>query len=664
MQSLFRFGRRQFLLLVLIVSTVIASPGRAQVRAPATVAEEVVVTATRFKETQHEVPVGVTVVNAEQIRASTASSVPELLMQFPGIHVRDNSGSPNQQVDMRGFGIFGDQNTLVLLDGQRISENEQTSVNWAAIPLSAIERIEIMRGSGAVLYGAGATGGTINIITKSPALNRKSAYLGAGIATYNTADYRAGFNLANGNFGMIANGSYLSTDNYRANNALRQQDAQADLRYTGERGTLYAKFGADDQRLQLPGSLTEAQIAVNPRQAATPGDFSHISGGYGNLGGELMLGDAQLALNAGYRGKQANSAFFVATPFRNNISSQVTVASATPRAKIPFTLGGIKNTLVTGVDWDTWDFDSTASAFVSHSVATQRDTAWYLQDTIALGAATVLSIGGRVQRTTYNVGEIIGGTAATQDRNLRAYEIAARHQLTGAWSVYGKFGTSFRLPNINDNFNLFTGAIALLEPQTSHDREIGTEVKLGRGAYRLALYSIDTNNEIHLDPIAFNNVNLPPTKRYGAELEGKWSFSPTLSVFANYTYTVAKFRSGSFGGIDVADKDVPLVPHAMANLGVSWEFMPRTRVNALANYVGEQRFDSDETNTFNAKMPGYTLVDIKLSHEYRGWSFNTGVKNLFNEKYFTYGVFTGFPTFNAYPASERAVFASAQYDFR
>ena len=107
--------------------------------------------------------------------------VPELLMQFPGIHVRDNSGSPNQQVDMRGFGIFGDQNTLILLDGQRISENEQTTVNWAAIPLSAIERIEIMRGSGAVLYGAGATGGTINIITKAPVQDRKSAYLGAGV---------------------------------------------------------------------------------------------------------------------------------------------------------------------------------------------------------------------------------------------------------------------------------------------------------------------------------------------------------------------------------------------------------------------------------------------------------------------------------------------------
>src|SRR4051812_10622216 len=611
----------------------IAGAAHAQLRV--TTGEEIVVTATRFKEPQRDVPIGVTVFTAEQIRQSTAASVPELLMQVPGIHVRDNSGSPNQQVDLRGFGIFGDQNTLVLLDGQRISENEQTTVNWAAIPLSAIERIEIMRGSGAVLYGAGATGGTINIITKAPERDRKSAFIGAGAGTYNSSELRAGFNVAGDRLGLIVNGSHLATDNYRANNQLRQQDAQADLRYTGARGTLYAKMGGDDQRLQLPGSLSEAQIAANPRQAATPGDFSHISGGYGNLGGELMVGDAELALNAGYRGKQANSAFFVATPFRNNISTQVTVASVTPRAKIPFNLGGFKNTLVTGVDWDSWDYDQTASAFFSHSTATQRDTSWYLQDSIALSASTVVSVGGRMQRTSYNVGEIIAGTAATRDRDLRAYEIAGRHQLTAAWSVYGKFGTSFRLPNINDNFNLFSGAIALLEPQTSHDREIGAELKVGRGAYRLALYSIDTNNEIHLDPIAFNNINLPPTKRYGAELEGKWRFTPTLSVFANYTYTVAKFRSGTFGGIDVANKDVPLVPHAMANLGLSWEFMSRTRLNALVNYVGQQRFDSDETNTFNAKMPGYTLVDLKVTHDYRGWSFNTGVKNLFNEKYFT-----------------------------
>ena len=123
---------------------------------PVTYAPPVVVTATRFEESQHNLPVGVTVVTAEDIRRSTASSVAELLSQFAGIHIRDNTGGPDRQIDMRGFGVTGDQNTLVLVNGQRLSEIELISPSLSSIPLNAIERIEIMRGSGSVLYGGGA----------------------------------------------------------------------------------------------------------------------------------------------------------------------------------------------------------------------------------------------------------------------------------------------------------------------------------------------------------------------------------------------------------------------------------------------------------------------------------------------------------------------------
>ena len=103
--------------------------------------DPVVVTATRFPDVERQFPVGVTVITEADIRNSTASTVPELLRMLPGVQTRDLSGSPNLQVDLRGFGIFGDQNTLVLLDGQRISENEQLTVNWSSIPLDATERI-------------------------------------------------------------------------------------------------------------------------------------------------------------------------------------------------------------------------------------------------------------------------------------------------------------------------------------------------------------------------------------------------------------------------------------------------------------------------------------------------------------------------------------------
>ena len=658
MQPFFKIRHGFVQSLVLVGSFSAASSGFTQQQPPVTVADEVVVTATRFKASPQTLPVGITVITAEDIRNSTAATIPELLRQVPGIQVRDAAGSPNQQVDMRGFGIFGDQNTLVLLDGQRISENEQASVNWTAIPLSSIERIEIMRGSGAVLYGGGATGGTINVITKAPQKGSRSAYVGAGGGSYNTGEYRAGLNLAGEQLGLIVNGAHLETDNYRDSNRLRQQNAQADLRFTGERGTLFAKFGGDDQRLLLPNALTEAQIAVNRRQAGPPaGSYANTSGGYVNLGGELKIGDAEFALNGGFRGRQSNAKLFILT------KNSVNVTTLTPRFKLPFAIGSTSHTLVAGVDWEDWDSDGTGSptAFtpLTRPQSTQRNRAVYFQDSIALSPATVLSAGARFQRVTYATSDIAGGSAASNQRDLRAFEISARHNFTDPFAVYGKFGNSFRVPNVNDNFSLFTGALVQLEPQTSHDREIGTELKFGRANFRLALYEMYVNNEIHFNPVTFSNVNLPSTRRTGMELEGRAQITSGLSAFANYTYMTAKFREGAF-----ANNDVPLVPRNAIKLGATWEFMPRTQLSGLVTYTGEQVFDGDEANTFSRKMPSYTLADLKLTHETRGWLLSASVRNIFNEKYFSYGVFTGFPTFSAYPAPERSVFVSAQFTYK
>jgi iron complex outermembrane receptor protein len=140
--------------------------------------------------------------------------------------------------------------------------------------------------------------------------------------------------------------------------------------------------------------------------------------------------------------------------------------------------------------------------------------------------------------------------------------------------------------------------------------------------------------------------------------------SDGLDVFANYTYAVSEFRAGSFGGMPIAGNAVPLVPRHALNAGVGWAFAPRTRLDAVLRYVGEQVFDGDETSNFGRKIPAYTVVDLKLAREAGGWRLTGGVRNLFNRKYFSYGVFTGFPTFSALPAPERAVFVSAQYTFK
>src|SRR5829696_1317433 len=89
--------------------------------------DAVVVTATRFADSKRDLPVGVTVITADDIRKSASSNLGDILAQFGLLQIRDLAGTQNQQLDLRGFGITGDQNTLVLLDGLRISENDLES---------------------------------------------------------------------------------------------------------------------------------------------------------------------------------------------------------------------------------------------------------------------------------------------------------------------------------------------------------------------------------------------------------------------------------------------------------------------------------------------------------------------------------------------------------
>ncbi|MGE4109619.1 MAG: TonB-dependent receptor [Burkholderiales bacterium] len=626
----------------------------------------VVVTATRFPDIQRQFPIGVSVITEADIRNSTASTVPELLRMLPGVQTRDLSGSPNLQVDLRGFGIFGDQNTLVLLDGQRISENEQVTVNWSAIPLDAIERIEVIRGGGAVLYGAGATGGTINIITKTPVASQRSAFVEAGIASHRTRDARAGANIAGENTGLRLTAAHRESDNYRDNNALRIDRAQLDLRHSSGPAVMTLKLGADDQRSELPGSISEAQIAANRRQAALPGDFALLRGGYLNLGAERSAGALQFAANLSYREKDTDASFFVATPFRNNVQTQVRQLLFTPRAKLPYGFGGATHTLVAGMDMEDWDFQGVAGpAIVGRPDAAQRGHAVYAQHTTLFSGGTSLALGIRDQRVTYSVDDAANAAPrAERTRNLHAHEIALRRPLGGVWAAYGKVGRSFRVPNVNDNYSLFTATVALLEPQTARDREIGVEAASGPARYRLALYEIELENEIVLDPVTFTNRNLPPTRRRGVEAEARWHPASGLDLSLGYAYAEAEFRAGNFGGTPIAGNDVPLVPRHALNLAAGWRPGSGVRIDGQLRHVGEQRYDSDELNVFNRRLPAYTVVDLKLGYERAGWRLAAGVQNLFNTHYFSYGVFTGFPTYAALPAPERTVFLTARHTFR
>ena len=109
----------------------------------------VVITAPRFPEEVRRMPASVTVITREDIAQSAARTLPELIAAQAGFTMKDFYGNnaAYTSVDLRGFGATGPQNTLILLDGRRLNDFDLSGVQWPAIPLASIERVEIVRGA-------------------------------------------------------------------------------------------------------------------------------------------------------------------------------------------------------------------------------------------------------------------------------------------------------------------------------------------------------------------------------------------------------------------------------------------------------------------------------------------------------------------------------------
>ncbi len=631
------------------------------------VTDEVVVTASRFEEKRIDQPIGVTVITRDQIEASNARSIGDVLTSMGGVHVRDSSGQPNPQLDLRGFGVSGDQNTLVLVNGQRISENELQPANIAAIPLASVERIEILRGGGAVLYGGGATGGTINVITRIQDPGNRSGRVLLGGGSYDAYTVEAALGIAGEALGFDVSARRYDTENYRDNNALRQDTVVGSVRLTGERDRVTLGFGADAQDTRLSGALSAAQITANRRGTVFPDDNASLDTGFASLAWIRTLENVELSADGSYRERELSG---VVAGGRNAATGRTLLFS--PRAKINATIFGQRNSLVIGGDWEDWDYDSLVvfPGFDSDATSVQENSAFFVQDTFGLGSRTAVTIGGRTQRSRTEIQErdtFTPASTTTKTVHPNAYEVALRRALTAGLDLYLKAGNSFRLATVDEN----RGQTTPLEPQTSRDREIALEYGDARRNLRLSAYRLDVANEIHFMFIpggSFglfgSNVNLPPTRHEGIELEGGLHLASTLQLQARYEYLRARFREGVFSGVDVSGNEVPLVPERLASLLLAWQPTERWNLTGAVRYVGEQRFDNDQSNTFPGKIPAYTLVDLKATRAIGKWRLSAEVNNLFAEEYFSYGIRNNAgDSYNAYPAAERSVFFSAQYRF-
>src|SRR4051812_15139657 len=202
--------------------------------------DPVIVEATRFPEDVRRLPASTTVLTAEDIARSPARNLAELLSEQTGFNQRDLFGNNAAQaaIDLRGFGATGTQNTLILVDGRRQNDFDLSGTQWSAIPLSMIERVEILRGTGAVLYGDNASAGVVNIVTRSPLKQGKVFEAFGRVGSYETVEGQVYGNYAGERFGINALVYGYGSEGYRANNRNQQENAAINARWAFGEGAL------------------------------------------------------------------------------------------------------------------------------------------------------------------------------------------------------------------------------------------------------------------------------------------------------------------------------------------------------------------------------------------------------------------------------------------
>ncbi|NVL89645.1 MAG: TonB-dependent receptor [Desulfobacterales bacterium] len=192
--------------------------------------DEVIVTATKTTEKRKDIPNAVILMDEADIQASPAKSLGEILANELGIdwRTRGNYGGASQEIHIRGMG--GDA-THVFVNGVSVNSPSLGTADLGRIPLNNIERIEVVKGSGSLLYGSGAMGGTINIITKRPKRDKIDAKVSAGYGSQDTCLVSAehGGMFTFGDLGYYLTANQRKSDGFRDNSDLTHQDVSLNL---------------------------------------------------------------------------------------------------------------------------------------------------------------------------------------------------------------------------------------------------------------------------------------------------------------------------------------------------------------------------------------------------------------------------------------------------
>jgi iron complex outermembrane receptor protein len=608
-----------------VMATLFASP----VFAEDLELDSVTVKSSGFERKESQTTYASEIHTAKQIAASGASTLFDYLAQQSSLNISSNFGSKaTPSINLRGYGSEnGYQNVVITVDGQRLNNIDMSPQLLVGIPLANIERIEISKGSGSVLYGDGATAGAIQIYTKSR--NGVSVMTSAG--NYGQRNHAISAGLASEHIDLSASASHDSHDGFSAKDKTGHRDAydsntqQVKLKIKPtEQLAVYAQGSSTKNDLRYPNPMSKAQFEDNPSQNGRPATpYTHQ---------ELNSDQWQIGLDY-----QINAASSIeVTHFRED------KASIYPSYQPHYDYEGTK-----AIYKYTDDQLSVISGFQDFNGAIKTSSDLTKKNNNGLFISSefkpqsikdlTLSAGLRKERVSYTYSPN-GGDSLNRSIQLSAWDLGANYQLMPSLSLFSNYNYAFEAPDINRFFGydasfnvVFNGFI---KPQKVRILNIGLNHSTTDNHLKLTVFRANLNNEIYYDPSVFGiNTNLDKSHKLGFELQDVYHLSNELNAGLIYTYTKAIIdRELQESGVLIKDKNLPGAPRQSLVANINWKIFTNTSLNLNHVWRSQAYIYNDFLNNATQRQSRYESTNLSLNVTLQQYTVFAAVNNLFEHQ--------------------------------
>ena len=588
--------------------------------------ERMVVTASLTQHSELTAPASVSVITADDISKMPVKDISEAIRSATGISVLSSTAYGRNNIRIRGL---DSKHTLVLINGRRINSQDAlirgNDFDLSSIPLSAIQRIEVVRGPVSSLYGSEAMGGVVNVILKAPTeeLSGSVGLQYESILEGDGGDGLKGHAYASGSLSDNVEGRIIVESSAREP---WRTDTNPDFDALEEKDTTNV-FGelawqlTEEQRLIADVIYTNDEREadwVHPRSGSQTNTQDSTRWNYGlTHEGAWDTVDSQVRLYG--ENMQLDDA---STAYKNG-AADVELQNNT----LDFKLSGLwhdSHEWVFGGEYRTSELKN--SRDVPSGDIDNYQGAVFVQGEFDLNKLAV-TLGGR------------------QD----FHEVYASHFSPRAYAVYsftdefvlkGGFGGGFRAPGMMESSDQvrviscgnrcwLTGNEDL-KPEESESYEAGLAYETTAMGVGLMYYHTDLKNKIERDltkPVGsvgqtpiFTYQNIGKAETKGFELEGWYDITDSINLKGNYTYTDAKDKSSG-------DK-LTKTPEHLANLDVNWEVFDSFTTFARVNYIGKQVITNQRRE--NKTVDGYTLVGLGVGYDFQQFNLKAGLNNIFD----------------------------------